>query len=77
VLLDVDRGAMFTLNSVGVRILELLQKGQTTPSVVSQISNEFGASEREVKGDVDDFLRLLGEQRLLEDQRRADRDAKL
>ena len=75
VLLDVDKGAMFTLNSVGVRIMELLQEGQTTSSVVGQISQEFGASEREVKGDVDDFLRLLGEQGLLEDQRQADRDA--
>jgi len=34
---------MFTLNRVGVRILELLQEGQTMPSVVSQISGEFGA----------------------------------
>ena len=77
VLLDVDKGAMFTLNSVGVRILELLQEGQTIPSVVSQISREFGAPEREVRGDVEDFLRSLSKQGLLEEQRQADHAPKI
>ena len=77
VLLDVDKGAMFTLNRVGVRILELLQEGQTMPSVVSQISGEFGAPEREVRSDVEDFLRLLSKQGLLEAQRQAGHDPKI
>ena len=75
VLLDVHKGAMFTLNSVGVRILELMQEGQTMPSVVSRISCEFGVSERVVAGDVEEFLRSLGEQGLLDGRKQAGDDA--
>ena len=77
VLLDVERGAVFTLNSVGVRILELLQQEQTTASIVSQISLEFRASEQVVSKDVTSFFQLLQEQGLLAGTRNADHDAEL
>lgn len=77
VLLDVEQGAVFTLNSVGVRILELLQQEQTTPSIVRQISLEFRASEQVVSEDVTSFFQLLHEQGLLAGTRNADYDAEL
>lgn len=75
VLLDVEQGAIFSLNTVGLRILELLQEGQTTASVISRISREFGAPEQLVLGDVEDFLRSLGERGLLEGPKQAGHDS--
>lgn len=75
VLLDVQQGAIFSLNTVGLRILELLQEGQTTASVVSRISREFGAPEQLVLGDVEDFLRSLGERGLVEGPKQAGHDS--
>jgi hypothetical protein len=66
VLLDVNQGAIFSLNIVGLRILELLQEEQSTASVVGRISREFGAPEQLVLEDVEDFLRSLDEHGLLE-----------
>jgi hypothetical protein len=76
VLLDVRQGAIFTLNPVGVRILELLEQEQTTASIVSQISCEFRASRHMVSGDVTSFLQLLHEQGLLRGTKDADHDAR-
>lgn len=75
VLLDVEQGAIFSLNTVGLRILELLQEGQTTAAVASRISREFGAPEQLVRGDVEDFLRSLGERGLLEGPKQAGHDS--
>jgi len=66
VLLDVEQGTIFSLNTVGARIVELLQAQQATPYIVNQISREFGASEQTVSTDVTDFLRSLHERGLLE-----------
>jgi hypothetical protein len=77
VLLDVEQGAIFTLNTVAVRIIELLQQGYPSSSIVSQISREFGATEQAVRGDVADFLQLLGKQGLLAEQRHTDHDSEI
>jgi hypothetical protein len=74
VLLDVEQGTLFSLNSVGARIVELLQAQQATDSIVSQISREFDASMPVVSGDVADFLRLLQERGLLDDPSQASHD---
>ena len=44
-MLDVDRGVIFSLNSVGARIVELLQQGKDAMSVVEAIRQEFQVSE--------------------------------
>jgi Coenzyme PQQ synthesis protein D (PqqD) len=77
VLLDVEQGAIFSLNSVGARIVELLQAQQATASIVSQISREFGASEQVVSTDVADFLRSLHERGLLEGPKQAGHDSEM
>ncbi len=77
VLLDVEQGAIFSLNTVGARIVELLQAQQVTASIVSQISREFAASEHVVSKDVADFLRLLHERGLIEDRKQASHDREM
>ena len=77
VLLDVEQGTLFSLNSVGARIVELLQARQATASIVSQISREFGASEQLVSTDVADFLRLLHQRGLLDGRKQASHDSEM
>jgi Coenzyme PQQ synthesis protein D (PqqD) len=67
VVLDVDRGAIFSLNSVGTRIVELLQQGKDATSVVEAIRREFQVSEEIATKDVADFFVTLREQHLLND----------
>jgi hypothetical protein len=75
ILLDVEHGAIFSLNPVGTRIIELLEEGQSLSSLVRQISREFGVSEEIVKGDVDEFLSSLQQQQLLNEQDTGNRPA--
>ena len=66
-MLDVDRGVIFSLNSVGARIVELLQHGKDAMSVVDAIRREFQVSEEIAAKDVADFFVTLREQHLLND----------
>jgi len=77
VLLDVEQGTLFSLNSVAARIVELLQARQATASIVRQISREFGASEQLVSTDVADFLRLLQQRGLLDGRKQASHDREM
>jgi len=65
VLLDIEHGAMFSLNPVGTRIIELLQQQQSHASLVGQVSREFNISEAVVEADVLEFLSVLRQQQLL------------
>ena len=67
VLLDVDRGVIFSLNSVGIRVVELLQQGKDAMSVAEAIRREFRVSEDTARKDVADFLLTLRELLLLID----------
>jgi hypothetical protein len=67
VVLDVDRGVIFSLNSVGARIVELLQQGKDAMSVGEAIRREFQVSEEIATKDVADFFVTLREQHLLSD----------
>jgi len=69
VLLDADRGVIFSLNSVGTRIVELLQQGKDATSVAEAICQEFRVSADTARKDVSDFLVALREQLLLIDYR--------
>ena len=65
VLLDLDRGAFFNLNSVGARIIELLDKGCVPSLLAHVIANEFHVSEEIAKRDIDEFLESLRQHRLV------------
>jgi hypothetical protein len=66
ILLDVERGQIFSLNPVATRIVELLAREQSVRSLATQIGREFGIS-KELARDVNDFLSTLREQHLLEE----------
>jgi Coenzyme PQQ synthesis protein D (PqqD) len=68
ILLDVEQGEIFALNPVATRIVELLQEGHDGFSLAATLSREFSVPEEVVKGDVDDFLNRLREQRLIDDR---------
>ncbi len=67
VLLDVDRGVIFGLNSVGTRIVELLMEGTDASNLAKAITCEFGVSEEVARNDIADFLASLRSQQLLND----------
>jgi len=66
ILLDLEQGAIFSLNPVATRIVELLEREQSVSSLTRQIGDEFGFS-KELARDVNDFLSTLRQQRLLEE----------
>lgn len=67
ILLDVDRGLVFSLNWVGIRIVELLQDGNDAMGLANTLSQEFRISQEIARNDVADFLNALQEQHLLHD----------
>ena len=67
ILLDVEHGAIFSLNPVATRIVELLEQEQTVSSLVAQIMHDFGVSDATIAEDVDAFLAKLRQQRLLQE----------
>lgn len=67
ILLDVEQGAMFSLNPVGARVIELLKAGHDLSSLVDTIGREFLVSPEAVRVDIADFLESLRDQHLLTD----------
>ena len=72
VVLDVERGQMFSLNHVGSRILELLENGATESEITDVIRREFHAHQGVVENDVREFLAALRKHNLLMDQQNAE-----
>lgn len=66
VVLDIRRGQIFGLNSVGSRILQLLEAGHDEPSIVSEITREFAVNKEIVLTDVREFVEALRRNRLVE-----------
>jgi len=67
ILLDVERGLVFSLNPVGIRIVELLQDGNNALRLANSISQEFRISQEIARKDIADFLTAFQEQHLLND----------
>jgi Coenzyme PQQ synthesis protein D (PqqD) len=67
ILLDVDRGLVFSLNPVGNRIVELLQDKNDATHLANAIRQEFRISQEIARNDVADFLTALRELHLLND----------
>jgi hypothetical protein len=65
VLLDVRRGRIFSLNVVGFRILELLEKGFDTPQIASEVSKTYGMDLETVRADVREFIEVLYKHHIL------------
>ena len=59
VLLDLDSGQYYGLNTVGARIWELLGDGHSASSICEVVVQEFEVSEAEAAADVEAFLTAL------------------
>lgn len=66
VLLDIRRGAMFRVNPLGSRVLDLLGQGASLFEVTAQISVEFGMALDVVGADISEFLDCLERHGVLE-----------
>jgi len=65
VLLDVERGEMFSVNAIGSKILNLLHAGLDETEIASQLSTTFGADPEQVRTDVHEFLETLDRRHIL------------
>jgi hypothetical protein len=59
IVLDLRRGTMFRVNPLGVKILELLETGESLPHIAERISAECGVTLGVVQADVNEFLDCL------------------
>jgi coenzyme PQQ synthesis protein D (PqqD) len=66
VLLDVRLGRIFSLNVVGFRILDLLEKGFDTAQIATEVSEAYAMNLETVRADVCEFIELLSEQHILQ-----------
>jgi hypothetical protein len=68
VLLDVDRGLCFSLNSVGLKIWESLKEGCSADQIAEKLQREYSISFEQASTDVRTFLEELQSSGLLGDR---------
>tara|TARA_Y100001968_G_scaffold276989_1_gene271574 strand:+ start:2269 stop:2523 length:255 start_codon:yes stop_codon:yes gene_type:complete len=66
VILNIDDGIFYELNTVGTAILEEIKKNRDYKDLLDSIVNNFGIQRSEAKKDLDDFLSNLEEMGILE-----------
>ena len=66
ILLDVHHGQMFSLNLVGSKILELLERGYDETRIAEEISNTYGVTGDIASGDVREFVDALYRHHILQ-----------
>jgi hypothetical protein len=59
IVLHLDRGTMFRVSPMGVRILDLLEQGCAASQIAEQISRDCSMPLDVVKGDVHEFVLRL------------------
>jgi len=59
VVLDLRRGAMFRVNPLGARVLDLLDEGSSPAQIAANLSTEFAVPLSEVDTDVTEFVESL------------------
>ena len=69
VLLDVEQGLCFSLNSLGLRIWELLKQGKNVDQIVIELSQHYTVSQEQLREDVHKFMDELESRKLLLNQK--------
>ena len=64
--MNLRRGTMFRVNPLGVRILDLLDSGQSPAQIAVQLRAEFGIALDRVEADIAEFLGSLAAYGILE-----------
>jgi Coenzyme PQQ synthesis protein D (PqqD) len=59
VVLDLRCGAMFRVNPLGARVLDLLAEGNTPAQIAEKLSTEFTVALSDVQTDVNEFVESL------------------
>ncbi|MBS1867783.1 MAG: PqqD family protein [Acidobacteria bacterium] len=59
VVLDLRRGAMFRINQVGARVLDLLERGESAIQIADTLSAEFEIPFSQAQADVAEFVATL------------------
>lgn len=67
VLLDLEEGSFFVSRGTGPRIWQLLASGSSVDEVAELVAKRYGLAVEPVKRDVETFVELLLERRLLEE----------
>lgn len=64
-VLDIDKGRMFSLNSSGSAIFQLMETGSCEDKIVEELVRRFGISMDVAKRDLNDFRETLKNHALL------------
>jgi len=67
-LLNVETGLYFGLDTVGARMWELLALGTTEEEIVERLLAEYEAPPEQIRDDVREFLQLLTSRGLVRDE---------
>ena len=59
VVLDLRRGAMFRVNPLGAKVLDLLDQGDSPTQIAGKLSAEFNVPLHDVRVDVEEFIKSL------------------
>jgi hypothetical protein len=65
VLLELDRGTYYSLNTVGARVWELCDGSRDVEGIVAMIADEFDAGRETIQGDVMELLEELTSEKLV------------
>jgi hypothetical protein len=63
--MDIDRGKMFSLNSSGSAMFQLLAQGLDDKTIVEELARRFGISAVVAKRDLDEFRTTLNSHALI------------
>ncbi|ADY55919.1 hypothetical protein Sgly_1621 [Syntrophobotulus glycolicus DSM 8271] len=66
VMMSLDKGKYFALDSVGSRIWELMEKPQTVKEIIQCLLEEYEVDEQTCRNNVLEFLNKLDEEGLME-----------
>ncbi len=61
-------GDSYSTNPIGLRILELMKSGNSSEAIISQLEQEYAIEKRQLEQDLDDYLALLRQLYLTEDE---------
>ena len=65
IVLDILHGEIFCLNSIGSRILKLLDEGCEEAHIANEIGRAYGVSIETARTDVGEFIEALKEHHIL------------
>lgn len=68
VLLDIEQGLCFSLNPIGTKIWEMVKDGRSPDEITDVLQQEFLLPRSQVVEDVSDFLKQLGNMRLISEE---------